>query len=394
MVKRSSAHGPLGEWARRIWFRATGLEPKHIDSAVEEFLTARSEEGYRSVNDHRSSLGFFSRWCAEVGVQTTAGLTYESLKQYRNWRRYEAPVRVDELDITSVNTQMKRVKTFLQYCEREGHVAEGFPEVISKLRLKDDGDARSTILEPERAVEILEYLEQYHYASREHVVMALIALSGGRLGDVRALDLCDVNFSSEPPRLEFNHRPEEGTPLKNDKEGERYVALSEKGVSLIRDYRDKNRTKVKDEHGRDPLITTSHGRISGSTIRKYSYMWTRPCVVSGECPIGRKPATCEAIDNAKASKCPESRSPHPVRRGYITHEATVGTALHDISDECDVSIDVMEKHYNRATKEQKLTGRHERRSQNNKPTYGETSAEDSPDDGSDGDEGAAPAATV
>lgn len=163
---------------------------------------------------------------------------------------------------------------------------------------------------------------------------------------------------------------------------------------MIDDYIDQNRNNVKDGYGRKPLVTTSHGRISKSTIRKYSYMWTRPCVVSGECPVGRKPWKCEAMDNAKASKCPESRSPHPIRRGYITHEATVGTDLHDLSDECDVSIDVMKKHYNRATKAQELNRRYERRTQNEKPAYGEYPAKDSDDDESDDEEGAAPTTVV
>lgn len=396
MVRKGRSRGPFGELTRRFWFRANGLEPKHISPVIDEFLDARREEGYRSIADFRSSLGFFGRWCAEVGIQTTAGLSYEGLKQFRDWRRYDAPVKVDELDITSVNTQMKRVKTFLRYCEREGYVAEGFPDEVAKLRIKDNGDARSEMLETERATEVLEFLERFHYASRDHVVMSLLALTGGRLGDVRALDLCDVDRDSDPPRLEFYHRPELGTPLKNNKEGERYVALSEKGLRILDDYLDKHRDKVEDEYGRKPLVTTPHGRIAKSTIRKYSYMWTRPCVVSGECPIGRDPSTCDAMDNSKASKCPESRSPHPVRRGYITHEATVGTDLRDLSDECDVSIDVMKKHYNRATKEQELSRRYESRSKNDKPLYGETPGEGvwSEDLDGDDDDRSTPAAAV
>jgi len=138
-----------------------------------------------------------------------------------------------------------------------------------------------------------------------------------RCGAVRSLDLDD--YDAEKQSLRFKHRPETGTPLKNKQTSERHVAISESLADLLDDWVELKRPAVTDEYGREPLITTTNGRIAKGTISGYAYKYTQPCRYKRRCPLDRNPETCESTEHAKVSSCPESVSPHPFRRGSITH---------------------------------------------------------------------------
>ncbi len=75
---------------------------------------------------------------------------------------------------------------------------------------------------------------------------------------------------------------------------------------------------VTDEHGREPLLATSQGRVATTTIRRYVYTWSRPYAIRQGCPHDRDPDEFETtVDIDRASGCPSSVTPHPIRRGYI-----------------------------------------------------------------------------
>lgn len=48
-------------------------------------------------------------------------------------------------------------------------------------------------------------------------------------------------------------------------------------------------------YGREPLITTAHGRISKNTVRHTIYNLTQPCDYLDNCPHNRKIETCEGV---------------------------------------------------------------------------------------------------
>jgi hypothetical protein len=70
-------------------------------------------------------------------------------------------------------------------------------------------------------------------------------------------------------------------------------------------------------------------------------------IYAQECPHDRDPETCEAMDRNKASKCPSSVSPHAIRRGSITHFLSEDVPEKVVGDRMNVSLDVLEKHYDR-----------------------------------------------
>ena len=123
-------------------------------------------------------------------------------------------------------------------------------------------------------------------------------------------------------------------------------------------YLDDKRVDQTDEHGRSPLLTTTHRRVSKSTIRTYFYAWTRPCAIGMECPYGRDPRECDAAKrNNWAFKCPDSLSTHPVRKGYITASLKDAIPKMVLSERCDVSEKILDRHYDFRTKQEKMEAR-------------------------------------
>jgi len=187
--------------------------------------------------------------------------------------------------------------------------------------------------------------------------MLLLWRTGIRTGSLRSLDLAD--YYPRKGRLELQHDPEEDTPLKNGVEGERYVAVTPETSEVVDDWIDHHRPDRTDEYGREPLVTTKQGRISRTSIRETAYRNTRPCVGSADCPHGRDPETCEAMDDTKkrASRCPSSVSPHALRRGSITHHLSSDVPEKVVSDRMNVGRDVLDKHYDERSEEQKVEQR-------------------------------------
>lgn len=87
------------------------------------------------------------------------------------------------------------------------------------------------------------------------------------------------------------------------------------------------------------------------TIRRDLYKLTRPCEHSKECPHDREIESCKAYHNHHASECPSSHSPHPLRRWSIEYQIDRGVAKELLCDRVDVSVPVLNKHYDTRSKE-------------------------------------------
>jgi integrase len=202
---------------------------------------------------------------------------------------------------------------------------------------------------------IRSYFRRFEYASRRHVEFELIVEVGVRLGAVRAIDL--GNFDPDERVIHLRHRPEGsddyGTPLKNGRDGERIINLSDQLRDFVFDYVDHNRPSVTDKYGREPLFPTSSGRPSTATIRRDFYKMTRPCAYSSECSHDRGVTDCDAAKNANAADCPARFSTHPLRKRAIMNQLDAGVPKELLSDRVDVSVPVLDKHYDQRTEEQK-----------------------------------------
>ena len=71
--------------------------------------------------------------------------------------------------------------------------------------------------------------------------------------------------------------------------------------------------------------------------------------------MGLRSKSKTAID--RASKCPSSVTPHPIRRGYITDLLRSGVPVEVVSDRCNVSPAIIEQHYDVRSEEDKMLQR-------------------------------------
>ena len=328
------------------------LDPIAPEAAVDLYLDQRHDEvSEQTLQSHRYRLEQFVDWCDDEGVTNLNDVSGRDLHAYRVHRREEG-----DLKPVSLQGQLSTLRVFLGFCASIDAVPEGLRSKVLLPTVSGSEQASKTNLDPAQAESTLEYLDRYHYASRQHVVMLLLWKTGMRSGAVRALDLGDCELDGEPA-VELVHRPEEDTPLKNGEHGERWVALSTHVARVLEDYRDGPREAVTDDYGREPLLTTTHGRASRSTVRDTVYRATRPCWYGEECPHDRDPEECEATEFDAASKCPSSRSPHDVRSGAITAHLLDDVPVEIVSDRMDVSQDVLDRHYDRRTEREKMEQR-------------------------------------
>lgn len=327
------------------------LEPIDPETAVELYLDEKKlNVAQATLYSHRSRLGHFIRWCDERDITNLNDLTGRRLQEYRLWRRNDG-----DLSKVSVKTQMDTIRVFVRWL---GTIDAVDPDLYTKVISPDvtrDENSRDVKLDPEAAEALLEYLGTYEYASKSHVVMALLWHTMVRLGGARAIDLED--YHPDEQSLEIRHRPDSDTPIKNKYNGERYIALSGWLCQLLDDYIREHRRNVTDDYDREPLITTAQGRASKGHIRKLTYRYTRPCSFTNDCPHDRDPETCEAVGTATPSKCPSSVSPHAIRRGSITHHLANDIPETAVSDRANVSTKVIDQHYDRRTKQEKMEQR-------------------------------------
>ncbi|SNZ03622.1 Phage integrase, N-terminal SAM-like domain [Natronoarchaeum philippinense] len=342
------------------------LQPIGPEEAVEVYLEDRREELVEStVQDYQRSLEFFIEFCGLEGIDNLNTLTGRTLREYRAWRRTESSHKT--LSPKTMRDELYLMRNFLKLLEDIEGVEAGLADKVQTPELSYEDEVREEHLSADRAKEIIQYLEDYEYATTEHVVWLLLGAIGCRRGGVHSLDLKDIHTDRNELFIEFCHRPDQGTTLKNKKAGEREVNISENAAEVIDDYIENNRTETTDDYGREPLITTTHGRMAKSTISKYVYKWTRPCEIGKDCPHGRDQADCEdaqTIDNA--SNCPSSLSTHTVRKGYLTAERSNNIPIEMLADRCDVSPEVLKKHYDQRDK----TDRRELRQEIYEEVYG------------------------
>ncbi len=96
-----------------------------------------------------------------------------------------------------------------------------------------------------------------------------------------------------------------------------------------------------------------------SALRTYVYRWSQPCRDGQECPHDRDPEDCEARARHYESTCPSAVSPHPVRRGSITHRLNHDVPDKVVSDRANASQAVIEQHYDRRSEREKMEQRRE-----------------------------------
>lgn len=308
-------------------------------AAVERYLRRRrSDAADSSVYAWRYRLKLFVEWCESLDIQAVGELTRLDLDEYYEFRSAT-------IQPATLRGEMSTLRMFVEFLEQIGAVHDLSDGVrvpdVDKEDLVDE-----TRLDAEQAIPLLRYYrsDPGAFGTRQHVFLELAWVIGPRQGGIRALDVRDVHV--EESFVEFRHRPETGTPLKNKRMGERPAAIPPRTAAAIGRYLRQHRNDVHDEHGRAPLLA-SRGRPGPNTVRVWSYLATEPCLF-GPCPHGRERETCEYTTYDHASKCPSSRSPHQIRTGSITWQLNLGIPEPVVAERVNASVETIRRHYDQA----------------------------------------------
>ncbi|MXR51127.1 site-specific integrase [Halovenus sp. WSH3] len=337
------------------------LEPLDPHQALDMWLDRqRAEKSEETVQSYYYRVRQFADWLVEDGITNLNNL------DGRDVFRYDSDRRADGLSKSALNNQLGTIKLFLDFCVDVEAAPADLPAKVEIPTLSKAERANEEKLSAERAETILENLERFDYASRDHAMFALAWHTGMRLGALRSLDLRDCYLVEDDlerlahedaiesealddvqvPFLYLRHRPDSDTPLKNSLEGERPVGLSEEIGQLLQDYIEVNRYEVTDSEGRKPLFSSQKGtgRMLKGAIRSRFNIVTQPCRY-GVCPHDRDTDTCEALEHGYEARCPSARSPHRIRTGSITHHRDEGWPPEVLAERVNATPEVIRTHY-------------------------------------------------
>lgn len=318
------------------------LEPIDPSTARELYLNYKATHcADATVQAHYYRTQHIVDWCEENDVNNLNELTGRDLHQFRLWHMERG-----DINQLTLRQHMCTLRVFLKWAASIEAVPADLYDKVMVPQIGRGERQRDETLEAETADEILQYLSRYHFASRRHVILALLWESGIRIGAANSIDLGDVHL--DDGYIELLHRPDEGTTLKNGKSGERPIAITEGLAELLQEYIDNTRVDSVDDFGRKPFITSEHGRLCRTSYRRIVYNTTAPCFRGEPCP--------DCVDNPDR-KCPEAVSPHAIRRGSITNYLTKDVPVEVVSDRMNVSRDVLDQHYDKRSEEVKLEQR-------------------------------------
>lgn len=318
--------------------------------AMERYLNHRQTEVTdETIRGFRYRLRQFIFWAEDEGVESMSDLDGWMLDKYENYRRGKG------IASATLSSEMQTIKNWLEYLARIEVIDEEVPEKVHVPTIPDGEESDDELLPHSRAQKLITMFRNHpdRRASTNHVLLELLWFTGARLGGIRGFDLDD--YHSDEEFVEFHHRPDTGTPLKNATDGERVVGLPREVCDIVDEYIKNHRTNAY-EQGRRPLLTTTKGRPVHNTIRVWCYLATQPCLFR-DCPHGKERDTCEYLDVHAASSCPSSVSPHRVRTGSITWQLDSGIPAEIVSERVNATLEVIEAHYDKATQRERLERR-------------------------------------
>jgi len=303
-----------------------------VQEAAEAYINERETElSDSSIQNHRYQIKQFRVWCSNNSIATLDNIEAIDISRFRRDRS-------QEINNNTLYNQLSVLRLFLAFCARMQWCDEHLSESIVLPRR--DGQARHTAIDSDRVEAILSELEQYRYASVDHVILSLLWTTGMRIGALRALDVDDVHIDER--WLNVAHRPTEGTPLKNKNNSERQINLHDWVADALGAWMSDRRPDTTDGYGRSPLIATKSGRAARSTIRGHIYRLTACGSLGSGCGCSDFP-----------SKCDEAVAPHDIRRSSISAWLQKGVEPALLSDRVDTSTDMMDKHYDVRTESEK-----------------------------------------
>ena len=184
------------------------LEPIAPVEAKEMFLAQRRDEvAEATLQGYHYRLKPFVQWCEQEDITNLNELTARSLHEYRLWRKEDG-----DLKTITLKGQLSTLRVFVKFLEAIDGVEQGLHDKMLIPSVEDEEAVSNSILEAERAEQVLDYLSKYEYASKRHALLTVLWHTGCRMGAAHSLDVSD--FDAEEQALEIRHRPDTETNLK------------------------------------------------------------------------------------------------------------------------------------------------------------------------------------
>jgi site-specific recombinase XerD len=323
----------------------------HIRKARRDWLSTKSDQKASTIRAYESISRDFVEWLEQQGIEQTQDIDGYLVQQYKIKRREE-----DNVAPSTLHNNLKHLRVFVKYLQNSELVDYGLYDKIEVPNVTSDQARSDDIVSEDRMEQLLDYLETYEYATRQHAFVQLLWHTGCRISGLVSLDVKD--FKPQAEKMTFRNRREGGTPLKNGIDGQRDVTLNQKTIDVLNDYINGRRHNVTDEYGRRPLFTTKNKRMQRQLAYKDFIGLSRPCVYDNSCPHDRAFDNCSAYKmKRKAFECPSTDSLHPIRRGSITYHLKQGWPAEKLSERVDVSVRVLYEHYDARSYEEKRQGR-------------------------------------
>lgn len=314
---------------------------KSLSSHYDRFLSRRSNRSPTTIAQYRRTIPILIDFANTNGVTTPYGFNTDLVDDYVDLlqRRYDSDA--------TILTYTKNARLWLKWLQERGYFDESVYLVLNKDTLGLSPKARDEAIPEAEAQYIIQALRAKRRGSPLHAVMEVFWNGGPRIGGIHSTDL-DTDFFPKKNTLKFRHRPELGTRLKNGSEqddfpgnGERDITLQDRVVNAVQWYVEVGRPDVVDDYGRFPLFTTSQGRASKSTIRRWVYEATS-CRWA---PEKRRGPTCDGNCDPDTNVCPLSYYPHAIRRGAIVNHLSNGLRPDRASDRFNVGVETIRRHY-------------------------------------------------
>lgn len=330
---------------------ASDLEPRE---AMERWLQRkRTDTKESTVYSYYYRLKLFVEWCEEMEIEAVGDLQPLDVDEYYGVRSRVAS--------TTLENEMKTLRQFLAYLdEKLDAVEDDLDEAVRIPDVDKEEKSDETLLTAESAFDLLEYhrSSSQHQGTRDHALLELTWFTAARRGGIRALDVRD--FHPDDGYVDFVHRPETDTGMKNKMFGQRSVGLPAPAIVAIETYLEEHRYDVTDDCNRQPLFASQQGRPAVTTVTDWMYLATQPCIHS-ECPHGNERVSCSYTSHGQGSKCPSSRSPHPLRSGSITWQLNRGIPPSIVAERVNASLDTIRWYYDWASEEQRWNRLHDHR---------------------------------
>lgn len=337
--------------------------PQH---AVDRYLRRRGADATdASIQGWRYRLRQFIRYCDSLGIDHVGQLQALDVDEYYDHR-------ASDVKPVTLEGEMWTLHQFLEYLEDVNAVHDGLADAVRIPEVGEDERSSDIKLDTDAALALLRhYRSSESYGSRYHALLELLWMVGCRQSGLRALDLHDVYL--DDGYVEFRHRPDTDTGLKNSLDGERPAGIPPSTVSALRRYINHTRLDVVDDHDRAPLFPSQYGRPTENTVRNWTYQATQPCRHRA-CPHGHERDSCSYTRQSQSSQCPSSRAPHHVRTGSITHQLNKGFPPGVVAERVNADVKTIKQHYDKADRDERRR-RQRRNMEQNRRQY-VTSLED------------------